>query len=244
MLFHACRLLPRQIRAPFLRRQLSVSKGSLESRTNSLFEKIDSNKDGLLSRDEVCASAAKLEMTEDEANALFTILDVNGDGKIDRAEFKSVERSSADLDMLSLKGIAEFFSSQKQSLPKQPVGRWSLDDKYESAGIKPVRQTASETLRLETALQNYFYYSLQQLSHARAKRFPKTATGIHRYTITARSHACDVLQVPQARVRVRRILRTVENDVPPCPSSQAPAGGHFDHTSVRADSFDKYNCLN
>jgi len=58
---------------------------------NELFERLDENGDGELSREEVIAGASLLNMTEEQASAFFDDLDDDGSGAIDRKEFEKAE---------------------------------------------------------------------------------------------------------------------------------------------------------
>jgi len=58
------------------------------------FKKIDSNNDGLLSKQEMMASSAN-KFDSEEVNAIFELGDVNGDGEIDMSEFIGIMYPSA-----------------------------------------------------------------------------------------------------------------------------------------------------
>ena len=51
---------------------------------NELFDKLDADKDGALSKEEIVAAAARLGLTEDQAGALFDKLDKDDSGLLTR----------------------------------------------------------------------------------------------------------------------------------------------------------------
>jgi len=55
-----------------------------------LFEMLDGNADGLLTRAEVIAGSEKLELTAEEAASLFDELDVDGSGELSQTEMKGM----------------------------------------------------------------------------------------------------------------------------------------------------------
>jgi len=64
-------------------------------RVNALFDLLDANKDGVLSKAEVVAGAPQLRMSLFEAGQLFDLLDANHDGVLQRKEFQSLVGSSS-----------------------------------------------------------------------------------------------------------------------------------------------------
>ena len=54
---------------------------------SELFDVLDTDGDGTLSKAEVVAGAAKLELTEDQAASLFDDMDKDGSGTLTRGEF-------------------------------------------------------------------------------------------------------------------------------------------------------------
>jgi len=77
-----------------------------------LFQTLDVNGDGVLSRDEVIAGAGKMDMRVDEAAAFFTRLDRSGDGVISREEFSAMTKK-------------QFFKFVRSTLPRRR--RWDKD---------------------------------------------------------------------------------------------------------------------
>ena len=61
---------------------------------DELFDLIDTNGDGELSREEVVAASAKLGMTEAEADSLFDDLDADGNGTLSRGEWSTASFSA------------------------------------------------------------------------------------------------------------------------------------------------------
>ena len=59
-----------------------ISEMTPQEKTNFLFDKLDANKDGVLSLDEVQSAADKIGMSQEEAAALFASLDTDGDGEL------------------------------------------------------------------------------------------------------------------------------------------------------------------
>lgn len=65
--------------------------------TRDLFCSIDANNDGVITRDEMLAVAAKFGLNKADTSRLFDLLDTNTDGTVDQAEFSHVSRQLAEV---------------------------------------------------------------------------------------------------------------------------------------------------
>ena len=84
---------------------------------HELFELLDGDHNGLVTREEVVAQASLLQVSDAEAAALFDALDVDGDGELSRAEFTSV---SEGVDLVAHDAIICSNSAAFSSLSGQP----------------------------------------------------------------------------------------------------------------------------
>mmetsp|Transcript_67806 Transcript_67806/g.136450 ORF Transcript_67806/g.136450 Transcript_67806/m.136450 type:complete len:191 (+) Transcript_67806:55-627(+) len=124
----------------FSSRDFSDSTLSRRSRFDALFNTMDTNKDGVLTLEEVEAAAeSKLGLSREKAALLFTELDLDGDGVLSLDEFGEIEST----DLTSFGGIMAFIKNQQilpssSRVPSRPLGRWSLGtdktDKTEVTG--------------------------------------------------------------------------------------------------------------
>jgi hypothetical protein len=71
-------------------RRTVTATTTLAQRLDSLFDALDVNKDGVLTRSELLAAAPRLNFTAEEAEKFFDALDSNGDGMLTRSEFTQV----------------------------------------------------------------------------------------------------------------------------------------------------------
>jgi hypothetical protein len=75
---------------------------------DDVFDLLDSNGDGMLSKAEVISKHGKLQMTKDQADALFDELDTDHDGFVSRDEFVQSDLSSRAFSALGDVGTALF----------------------------------------------------------------------------------------------------------------------------------------
>jgi len=71
-----------------------------KARLNRLFNKLDENGDGQLTKDEVVKGSALLEMTPEEAAEAFDDLDQDGSGTLSRTEAEAAEALVAEYETL------------------------------------------------------------------------------------------------------------------------------------------------
>ena len=71
----------------------SAASDDSKAQKAKLFADLDTNHDGVLSRDEVINGAGRLGMSVDEASALFSKLDSNNDGVLSLHEFESMSKT-------------------------------------------------------------------------------------------------------------------------------------------------------
>ena len=79
-------------------------------RLNALFDLLDANKDGVLSKAEVVAGAPQLRMSLFEAGQFFDLLDANHDGVLQRNEFQSLMGPSSSSSSTPGSGSAPAFA--------------------------------------------------------------------------------------------------------------------------------------
>ena len=73
---------------------------AMKAKLNTLFNALDTNGDGELSKDEVVAGAKQLNMTEKEAAKLFDDLDDDKSGMLTRSEFDAAESLTEEYDKM------------------------------------------------------------------------------------------------------------------------------------------------
>ena len=73
---------------------------SAKAKLNTLFNALDTNGDGELSKDEVIAGHKQLNMTEKEAAKLFDDLDEDKSGLLTRSEFDAAESMTEEYDKM------------------------------------------------------------------------------------------------------------------------------------------------
>jgi hypothetical protein len=82
--------------------------------TDKLFDLLDDNNDGVLSRDDVVSNAAKLGLTMVAAEKIFKDLDTNKDGELNRQEISVVE-SSIEMVSAAARRTSNTFSQASDS---------------------------------------------------------------------------------------------------------------------------------
>ena len=117
-------------------------------RAAALFDLLDTNKDGVLTKAEVVAGAPQLRMSLFEAARLFDLLDTNGDGVLQRGEFEVIVAPKIDYarekrkkgkgppprtpsftlppQLLDFLGIAEEPAGAEEARPRVAVKRGDL----------------------------------------------------------------------------------------------------------------------
>ena len=85
-----------------------------DSGTDELFDLLDDDNDGVLSRDDVVSNAAKLGLTMVAAEKIFKDLDTNKDGELNRQEISVVE-SSIEMVSAAARRTSNTFSQASDS---------------------------------------------------------------------------------------------------------------------------------
>lgn len=113
--------------------QLSSLSGGMKRQFDTVFERLDTNRDGVLTQAELVAGHRKLDLSPMEASSLFLRLDQDCDGVISRTEFAELEEST-------LSSVAAFIANNNplrqasRAASVGPLGRWSPSvDKFEKS---------------------------------------------------------------------------------------------------------------
>lgn len=107
-----------------------IDKQPVHAQVAILFARLDADRDGKLSKQEVLAGAHMLGLSEQEASECFDRLDANNDNSISRAEFHVLDDS-----LFSVGGMRSFIANITSSTDRpMPTGRWSVSsDKMEKS---------------------------------------------------------------------------------------------------------------
>lgn len=80
-------------------RGISFASPESDFVARQLFCNIDTNKDSVITREEMLAVAANIGLNQPDTSRLFDLLDTNADGKVDQAEFSHISRKLAELSV-------------------------------------------------------------------------------------------------------------------------------------------------
>ena len=128
----------------------------IEAEANEVFEVIDRNSDGLISKDELCQHLKSSEYSAEEIDLMFDSLDVNADGYVSRQEmqqaFKRFESASLRLAL----GLVAGPSRQRRRAESASNGRLQMASEiFELIDVNGDSEISMKELRSHLAGRGY-----------------------------------------------------------------------------------------
>ena len=117
----------------------------IEAEANEVFEAIDRNSDGLISKDELCQHLTSSEYSAEDIDLMFESLDVNADGYVSREEMQQAFKRFDSASLRIALGLAAGTSRlpSPSSSPSEPSAAAPTD-----AAVGSPRPTTNGRLRM------------------------------------------------------------------------------------------------